>query len=55
MNFLQWGLTKGQDYLEKPCLLCPAPQPIVTKELQAIAKIKSSRDFAVRLGTANIF
>ena len=41
IEFLQWGLTKGQDYLE-PLSYARLPSAIVARELQAIAKIKSS-------------
>jgi phosphate transport system substrate-binding protein len=48
IQFLQWGLTKGQDYLE-PLSYARLPSAIVARELQAIVKIKaSSADIADR-------
>ena len=41
IDFLRWGLTKGQDYLE-PLSYARLPSPIVARELKALANIKSS-------------
>jgi hypothetical protein len=39
IHFLQWGLTKGQDYLE-PLSYARLPGAVILKEEKAIAKIK---------------
>jgi len=41
INFLQWGLTKGQDYLE-PLSYARLPGAVIAKEEKAIGRIKSS-------------
>jgi len=41
IGFLQWGLTKGQDYLE-PLFYARIPSAVIAKEKKAIAKIRSS-------------
>lgn len=46
INFLQWGLSKGQDYMAA-LSYARLPNAIIAKELQAIAKIKlTSADVA---------
>lgn len=47
IGFLQWGLTKGQDYLEV-LSYARLPSAIVTSELRALNKIKSASDVAAR-------
>ena len=39
IKFLQWGLTKGQDYLE-PLSYARLPNAVIAKEVKAISKIK---------------
>lgn len=41
INFMRWGLTKGQDYLEA-LSYARLPNAIIAKEEKALAKIKSS-------------
>jgi hypothetical protein len=48
INFLRWGLTKGQDYLE-PLSYARLPNAVIAMEEAAIRKIKSrSTDAAGR-------
>ena len=39
IKFLQWGLTKGQDYLE-PLSYARLPNAVIAKEVKAISKVK---------------
>jgi phosphate transport system substrate-binding protein len=41
IRFLEWGLTKGQDYLE-PLSYARLPSAVIDKERAAIAKIRPS-------------
>jgi phosphate transport system substrate-binding protein len=41
IKFLQWGLTKGQDYLE-PLSYARLPGAVIEREQKALARIKSS-------------
>ena len=41
IHFLEWGLTKGQDYLE-PLSYAPLPNAVITREQKALANIKLS-------------
>jgi len=39
IKFLQWGVTKGQDYLE-PLSYAWLPNAVIAKEVKAFSKIK---------------
>jgi phosphate transport system substrate-binding protein len=54
IQFLQWGLTKGQDFLE-PLSYARLPSAIVAKELQALAKIKLASTDIADLNTTTTF
>ena len=47
IKFLQWGLTKGQDYLEA-LSYARLPNAVTVKEEKAISKIKSSTGSAAQ-------
>jgi phosphate transport system substrate-binding protein len=48
MNFIQWGLTKGQDYLES-LSYARLPSVVIAREQKAIANIKlKATDVAAR-------